>query len=83
MADFISLKTPDRYAAKGLRFGDYTLDAASIQDNCKRISDGLVSDSIRANPNQVLEATKSVIHDLGQVVRGHREYIRGLKGAQP
>lgn len=87
MADFIELKTPDRYAAKGFRFGDYTLDVQSIHDNCKRIADDIARDGSpetrRRMQGEVLKNTGSIIIELGKVVVGHREYIKGLSGTKP
>lgn len=93
MAELIELMTPPRYAAAGLQFRDWSLDAASITDNCKRIAEDKGEESWwkvdrhggrrPLMPGEVLEASKAAITDLGRVRTSHREYMAGLNGSRP
>lgn len=93
MATLIEMKTPETYAKKGKSFKDWTLDAASIEDNCKRIANELnaagkqfreQTGRTRAiTARDVLVATTQVVVDLGAVVRGHRQHMASLGGAKP
>jgi hypothetical protein len=93
MAELIELMTPLKYAAKGLRFLDYSLDAASVGDNCKRIAESKGEEAWfmmdrhghrRApTPNEVLVASTVALIDLGRVRTSHRDYMAGLQGAKP
>jgi hypothetical protein len=93
MATLIELSTPERYAAKGKQFRDWTLDVFSLQDNAKRIADEMNKDGKlyrersgrqrQIGPNDVLEGSKASVTELGAIVRGHKEFMSGLNGVRP
>ena len=93
VAELIELMTPLKYAAEGLRFLDYSLDAASVGDNCKRIAESKGQEAWymidrfgrRRAPTSgdVLAASSVAITDLGGIMRSHRDFMIGLHGAKP
>lgn len=92
MAALIELSTPERLKAKGLEFKDWTLDAESIQSNCRAIAATLAKENIFKNiggrqvdlsPADVFETSKHTIIELGKIVSGHDAYMRELGAGKP